>query len=143
MAEADHGDGGGVRQATEVVVNGVAQGLRSLDDAVAWFSGLSPAHRETVLRDVAGYAMQAHITPADGREGVLRSGVKPTANPAVMVCLDPPRYGFHRLPPDEHVRAFRVLVSVFAVADARRRETYCKGACGHPWHRLPAPAEGL
>ncbi|MEV7283428.1 DUF5958 family protein [Streptomyces sp. NPDC093252] len=87
--------------------------------------------------EVAGYAMQAHITAADGRAGVALSGVKPTANPSVMICMDPPRYGFARLPADEHVTAFRVLVSVFAVADTRRRETHCKGACGHPWHHLP------
>ncbi|MFD6549736.1 DUF5958 family protein [Streptomyces sp. NPDC058398] len=33
------------------------------------------------------------------------------------------------------------LVSVFAVADARRREMYCKGDCGHAWHNLPAATE--
>ncbi|MGM9380717.1 DUF5958 family protein [Streptomyces antibioticus] len=62
----------------------------------------------------------------------------PTANPSVMICMDPPRYGFASLPADEHVKAFRVLVSVFTVADTRRRETYCKGTCGHAWHNLPA-----
>ncbi|MEU5145669.1 MULTISPECIES: DUF5958 family protein [Streptomyces] len=107
-----------------------------------WFSALSPVGRETVLREVAGYAMQAHITAADGREGVARSGVKPRANPSVMICMDPPRYGFAGLPADEHVKAFRVLVSVFSVADTRRRLTYCKGTCGHAWHNLPtSPGE--
>ncbi|MEU6896019.1 DUF5958 family protein [Streptomyces sp. NPDC046557] len=38
-------------------------------------------------------------------------------------------------------KAFRVLVSVFAVADTRRRETSCKGTCGHPWHNLSATAK--
>ncbi|MBT2451469.1 hypothetical protein J7F03_31285 [Streptomyces sp. ISL-43] len=85
--------------------------------------------------------MQAHITAADGRAGVARSGVKPTANPSVMICMDPPRYGFANLPVDEHVKAFRVLVSVFAVADTRRRKTYCKGTCGHAWHHLPPATE--
>ncbi|MFD5430167.1 DUF5958 family protein [Streptomyces sp. NPDC127084] len=37
--------------------------------------------------------------------------------------MDPPRYGFAGLPSAEHVKAFRVLVSVFAVADTRRRDT--------------------
>lgn len=50
--------------------------------------------------------------------------------------MDPPRYGFAALPADEHVTAFRVLVSVFSVADTRRRETCCKGTCGHAWHNL-------
>ncbi|MEV8037473.1 DUF5958 family protein [Streptomyces sp. NPDC086182] len=62
-------------------------------------------------------------------------------NPSVLICMNPPRYGFAGLPSAEHVKAFRVVVSVFAVADTRRRETYRKGACGHAWHNLPAATE--
>jgi hypothetical protein len=130
--------GRAIRQQTERVVNEIAQGLRTLDAGVAWFAGLAPARQQEVLREIAGYAMQAHITAADGRAGVARSGVKPTATPSVMICMDPPRYGFAGLPAAEHVNAFRVLVSVFAIADTRRRETYCQGTCGHAWHNLPA-----
>jgi hypothetical protein len=135
-------DGRAIRCDTERVVNEVAQKLRTLDDGTAWFTALSPAGRTAVLQEVAGYAMQAHITTADGHGGVARSGVKPTANPAVMICMDPPRYGFAALPSDEHVKAFRVLVPVFSVADARRRQTYCKGTCRHAWHNLVPAAEG-
>ncbi|MFF9457984.1 DUF5958 family protein [Streptomyces flaveolus] len=74
---------------------------------------------------IAGYAMQAHMTAAAGRAGAARSGVRPTATPSVMICMDPPRYGFAGLPAAEHVKAFRVVVSVFAIADTRRHETYC------------------
>ncbi|MGW0874248.1 DUF5958 family protein [Streptomyces sp. NPDC002740] len=141
MTEPSSGDGRTLRRETERVVNEIAQGLRTLDGGVGWFSGLAPTRQQEVLQEVAGYAMQAHITAADGRAGVARSGVKPTANPSVMICMDPPRYGFVGLPSAEHVKAFRVLVSVFAVADTRRRETYCKGICGHAWHNLPAADE--
>ncbi|MER7000020.1 DUF5958 family protein [Streptomyces sp. NPDC000410] len=141
MTETSTADDRSFRRETEQVVNEIAQELRTLDDGTSWFTGLSPARRQDVLQELAGYAMQAHITAADGRAGVARSGVKPTANPSVMICMDPPRYGFARLPADEHVKAFRVLVSVFAIADTRRRETYCKGTCGHSWHHLPTPAE--
>jgi hypothetical protein len=127
-----------LRSETERVVNEVAQGCRTLDDGAAWFSGLSPVGRQAVLHEVGGYAVQAHITAADGSAGVAQSGVKPTANPSVMICMDPPRYGFANLPGDEHVKAFRVLVSVFSVADTRRRRTYCKDGCGHAWHNLSA-----
>ncbi|MFD4400963.1 DUF5958 family protein [Kitasatospora sp. NPDC058478] len=130
-----------IRREAGRVVNEVAQGLRTLDDGTTWFSALSPEGRQAVLQEVAGYAMQAHITAADGHAGVAQSGVKPTANPAVMICMDPPRYGFAALPSDEHIKAFRVLVSVFSVADTRRRQTYYKGACGHAWHNLPPAAE--
>ncbi|MFE2153572.1 DUF5958 family protein [Streptomyces lavendulae] len=139
MTATSSGDG---RSQTELVVNEIAQELRTLEDGVAWFSGLPPASRREVLRQVGGYVMQAHITSADGRAGVARSGVKPTANPSVMICMDPPRYGFSGLPADEHVKAFRVLVSVFAVADTRRRQTYCKGICGHSWHNLTSMPAG-
>ncbi|MFG2267331.1 DUF5958 family protein [Streptomyces sp. NPDC048720] len=131
-------DGRAFRREIERVLNEIAQELRTLDDGAGWFSGLAPARQTEVLQEVAGYAMQAHITAADGRAGVARSGVKPTANPSVMICMDPPRYGFAGLPTAEHVKAFRVLVSVFAVADTRRRKTYCKDGCRHPWHNLPA-----
>ncbi|MFF5158488.1 DUF5958 family protein [Streptomyces sp. NPDC000348] len=129
------------RRETERVVNEIAQGLRTVDTGVGWFAALIPARRQKVLQEVAGYAVQAHVTAADGRVGVARSGVRPTANPAVMICMDPPRYGFAGLPAAEHVKAFRVLVSVFAVADTRRRETYCTGTCGHEWHNLPAATQ--
>ncbi|MEU6620039.1 DUF5958 family protein [Streptomyces litmocidini] len=137
MLEINSEDERALRREAEQVVNEVAQGLRTLDDGTSWFSALSPAGRQAVLQEVAGYAMQAHITAADGREGVARSGVKPTANPSVMICMDPPRYGFAALPADEHVKAFRVLVSVFSVADTRRRQSCCKGTCGHTWHNFP------
>ncbi|MFF0698464.1 DUF5958 family protein [Streptomyces tendae] len=130
-----------LRRETERVVNEIAQGLRTLDSGVSWFSDFAPTRQQMVLQEVAGYAMQAHITTADGHAGAARSGVKPTADPSVMICMDPPRFGFAGLPSAEHVKAFRVLVSVFAVADTRRRERYCKGACGHAWHNLPAATE--
>ncbi|GEB60124.1 DUF5958 family protein [Streptomyces gardneri] len=126
MTEPSSDGGRTFRRATDRVALGIAQGLCTLDDGVGWFSGLTPTCRQGVLREVAGYAMQAHITAADGRAGVARSGVKPTANPAVMICMGPPRYGFAGLPSAEHIKAFRVLVSVFAVADTRRRG--CVGA---------------
>ncbi|WP_406114679.1 DUF5958 family protein [Kitasatospora purpeofusca] len=134
-------DGCSTRGATVRAVNEVAQGLRTLEEGTAWFSLLPQAERTAVLQEVAGYAMQAHITAADGSAGVARSGVKPTANASVMICMDPPRYGFAGLPAEEHVKAFRVLVSAFSVADTRRRQTYCQGGCGHSWHNLPAPGE--
>lgn len=141
MTEPSSDGGPAIARETERVVNEIAQGLRTLDAGAGWFSGLAPTRQQAVLREVAGYAMQAHITAADGRAGVAGSGVKPTANPSVMICMDPPRYGFASLPSTEHVKAFRVLVSVFAVADTRRRDTYCKGSCGHAWHNLPPATE--
>ncbi|MEU6947657.1 DUF5958 family protein [Streptomyces sp. NPDC046316] len=49
-------DGRAVRREAERVVNEVAQGLRTLDDGVAWFSTLSPVGRQAVLREVVAAA---------------------------------------------------------------------------------------
>ncbi|MGV4986721.1 DUF5958 family protein [Streptomyces sp. NRAIS4] len=79
------------------------------------------------------------MTGRTRRSGTLRG--EPTANPSVMICMDPPRSAFADLPADEHIKAFRVIVSVFSVADTRRSKTHCKGTCRHAWHNLPPTAE--
>lgn len=126
-------------QESERIINEIAQGLIQLDEGVNWFSALDPAQQKAVLREVVSYSMQAHATVGDGREGVARSGVKPTANPAVMIVREPLPDRMAKiinLQDSENVKAFRVLVSTFAVADTRRRDTQCKGRCGHEWHNL-------
>ncbi|MFI8192150.1 DUF5958 family protein [Streptomyces sp. NPDC085946] len=126
-------------RASECIINEVAQGLRVLDDAVAWFSSLEQAQQKAVLHEVVRYAMQAHATVNDAREGLLRSGVKPTMTPAVLIIREPILEQMGKiinLPPGEYVKSFRVLVSTFAVADTRRRETECRGTCSHAWHNM-------
>ncbi|WP_405883064.1 MULTISPECIES: DUF5958 family protein [unclassified Streptomyces] len=124
---------------SERIINEIAQGLIQLDEGVRWFSALESAQQKAVLREVVNYSMQAHATVEDGREGVSRSGVKPTANPAVMIVREPLPDRMAKiinLPDSENVKAFRVLVSTFSVADTRRRETECRGTCSHAWHNL-------
>ncbi|GIE85863.1 DUF5958 family protein [Actinoplanes regularis] len=126
-------------RASERTINEVAQGLRSLADAAAWFSLLDEAEQREVLRDVVHCAMQARATANDGREGLPHSGVKPTMTPAVLIVREPINEKMGKiinLPPDEYVKSFRVLLSMFAVADTRRRETKCRGSCSHAWHNL-------
>ncbi|MFI9248311.1 DUF5958 family protein [Streptomyces sp. NPDC053086] len=60
MTQTSSDDSHTYRRETERVVNEIAQRLRTLDAGVGWFSGLAPTHRQEVLQEVAGYAMQAH-----------------------------------------------------------------------------------
>ncbi|MFI0716412.1 DUF5958 family protein [Streptomyces inhibens] len=124
---------------SERIINEIAQGLISLEEGVKWFSSLEEADKKEVLHEIVRYAMQAHITTQDGREGVAKSGVKPTMTPAVLIAREPivERMGtIINLPAAENTKAFRVLISAFSVADTRRRETECRGACSHEWHNL-------
>ncbi|MEU6554908.1 DUF5958 family protein [Streptomyces sp. NPDC046915] len=126
---------------SELVINRVAQGIVPLAEGVAWFSALDRAGQTAVLVEIGHYLMQASATVEDGRAGVARAGVKPTVTPAVLITMEPflQRVGtIIGLPEAEHVKAFRVLVSTFTVADTRRRETRCQGRCTHAWHNLGA-----
>jgi hypothetical protein len=124
---------------SERVINEVAQGLRDMEEAVIWFDSLGQTEQRAVLQEVVRYSMQAHATAEDGRNGVAQSGVKPTMTPAVLIVREPILEQMGKiinLPPSEYTKSFRVLLSTFAVADTRRRETECRGACGHSWHNL-------
>ncbi|MEU8470280.1 DUF5958 family protein [Streptomyces sp. NPDC029006] len=38
-----------------------------------------------MLRDLAGFCIQAHATSEDGPKSIRRAGIRPTHTPAVMV----------------------------------------------------------
>ncbi|MFE9258863.1 DUF5958 family protein [Streptomyces sp. NPDC006879] len=57
MNEPSSDDGRAFRRETERVVNEIAQGLRTLDAGVGWFSDLAPTRQQEVLREVAGYGV--------------------------------------------------------------------------------------
>ncbi|MGC5040051.1 DUF5958 family protein [Streptomyces sp. DT73] len=123
----------------ERVINEAAQGILGYDESVDWFSSLEPMEQRAVLQEVVRYSMQAHATAEDGRQGVTRSGVKPTMAPAVLIVRGPALEQMGKilnLPPREYVHSFRVLLSTFTVADTRRRETECRESCSHAWHNL-------
>ncbi|MFE6912692.1 DUF5958 family protein [Streptomyces rubiginosohelvolus] len=126
-------------RASERMINEVAQELHSLEEGVEWFSAFAPEEQKSVLHEIALYLMQAHVTAEDGRKGLEKSGVKATMTPAVLIVREPilEQIGkIERLPQQEYLKAFRVLMSTFAVADTRRRETECRGTCSHAWHNL-------
>ncbi|WP_454324216.1 DUF5958 family protein [Streptomyces ambofaciens] len=80
---------------------------------------------------------QARARQEDVPDSITRSRVRPTHTPAVM--LTKWRFGMEFLPTYELVKAFRLLVALFSIADARRRRLYCARGCSHAWHNLPTP----
>jgi len=121
------------------MINEVAQGLRPMEEAVAWFSALEQSEQKAVLQEVVRHSMQAHATAEDGRVGQSLSGVKRTMTPAVLITREPILEQMGKiinLPSGEYIKSFRVLVSTFTIADTRRRETECRGTCSHAWHNL-------
>lgn len=122
-----------------VILNELAQGLRPLAPGIAWFETLVGEEQFEVLREVAGYCLQAGAVSEDGPESIRRAGIRPTHTPAVLVTrgrLSEQLAKIINLPQDERIKAFRLLVALLAVADERRRARFCAGGCSHAWHRL-------
>jgi Family of unknown function (DUF5958) len=125
--------------ASWVVLNELAQGIRPIDEGVDWFEGLAHAVQFEVLRDLAGFCIQARATSEDGQASIQRAGIRPTHTPAVLITrdrIDGQLRKIINLPQDERVKAFRLLVALLSVADERRRARFCANGCSHFWHHL-------
>ncbi|MFC8226355.1 DUF5958 family protein [Streptomyces sp. NPDC057287] len=125
----------------DVILNELAQELRPMSQGVEWFDGLSPEEQLETLRFLRHHCIQARAVIEDGPESIRRAGLRPTHTPAVLITrgkIDQQLGKIASLAPlDERRKAFRLLIAVLAISDARRRERYCSGGCGHWWHRLP------
>ncbi|MFJ4871441.1 DUF5958 family protein [Streptomyces sp. NPDC088757] len=126
----------------DVMLNGLAQGLRPMSQGLAWFDALAPEEQSEVLLFLCHHCVQARAVAEDGPEGIRRAGLRPTHTPAVLITRGRINDQLGKIasltPRDEHRKAFRLLVAVLAIADGRRRERYCSSGCGHWWHGLSA-----
>ncbi|MFF7590496.1 DUF5958 family protein [Kitasatospora purpeofusca] len=122
-----------------MVLNELAQGMRPLDQGVNWFESLIDTEQFEVLRDLAGFCIQARALIEDGPESIRRAGIRPTHTPAVLITrghLAEQLTKIINLPQDERVKTFRLLVALLGVADERRRARFCAHGCSHVWHHL-------
>ncbi|MFF3617315.1 DUF5958 family protein [Streptomyces sp. NPDC002580] len=132
----------------DVILNELAQGLRPMQEGVEWFDALPQEKQYEVLRHLSHHCLQARAVEEDGPESIRRAGLRPTHTPAVLITRSRIDQQLRKIagltPVDERRKAFRLLVALLAVADARRRVTFCRGDCGHWWHQRPVvdPAEG-
>jgi hypothetical protein len=130
-----------------VILNELAQGLRPLSQGLEWFESLTAGEQSGALRDLCQFCIQARATSEDAREGIRLSGIRPTLTPSVLVTrgrIDDQLGKVAGLTPrHERIKAFRLLVQVLGLADARRRERFCAGRCSHEWHQLAPGRESL
>ncbi|MEU0602182.1 DUF5958 family protein [Streptomyces sp. NPDC006393] len=126
----------------DVILNELAQGLRPMPQGIEWFDSLGPEEQSEVLLFLRHHCVQARAVDEDGPESIRRAGLRPTHTPAVLITrgrIDQQLGKIAALTPvDERRKAFRLLIALLAIADARRRERFCSGGCGHWWHQLPA-----
>ncbi|WP_406286842.1 DUF5958 family protein [Streptomyces sp. NBC_00209] len=126
----------------DVLLNKLAQGLRPMSEGIEWFDGLGQEEQSEVLLFLRHHCIQARAVAEDAPESIRRAGLRPTHTPAVLISrgrIDEQLGKIANLTPlDERGKAFRLLIAVLAIADARRRERFCSDGCSHWWHHLSA-----
>ncbi|ROQ97582.1 hypothetical protein EDE04_4083 [Streptomyces sp. 2132.2] len=105
----------------DVLLNELAQGLRPMSEGVEWFDDLGPEDQPEVLLFLRHRCVQARAVAEDAPESIRCAGLRPTHTPAVLISrgrIDEQLGKIASLtPPDERRKAFRLLISVLAVAD--------------------------
>ncbi|MFI6449404.1 DUF5958 family protein [Kitasatospora sp. NPDC050543] len=99
-----------------------------MHERVEEFLALEPESGRLRLRELADECLRAGTTDEDAADGIARAGLRPDQTPAVLLTrpADGGLGGRLRriadLPESELAQAFRLLVALLALADARRAE---------------------
>lgn len=123
----------------ELRINRLAQGLEPVEAGISWFNQSASVQRLEIMRALDLCIFQSHPTKEDVKSGIAKSGLKDTCSPCIVVQRKPfnlARQKVLSMTGLDQERAFRLFLSIFSVADRRRRETQCKGGCTHEWHNL-------
>jgi len=124
---------------SELKINKLAQGLIPLEEGLEWYDNSGAEDRESLMRALDLCVSQSHPTKEDIEKGIKLSGLKETYSPCVLVQkkhFNEARNNIIHMPELDQRRGFILLLSIFGVADERRRETQCKGGCTHEWHNI-------
>lgn len=115
-----------------------------MSQGIEWFDSLDRDGQSEVLVFLRHHCLQARAVDEDGPESIRRAGLRQTHTPAVLITrgrIDQQLGKIAALTPvDERRKSFRLLIALLAIADARRRERFCSGGCGHWWHQM-SPAD--
>ncbi|MET7649264.1 DUF5958 family protein [Streptomyces sp. NPDC005426] len=110
----------------DVLLNELAQGLRPTSEGIEWFDGLGYEEQSEVLLFLRHHCVHARAAAEDVPESIRRAGLRPTHTPAVLISKGHIGEQLGKIaglaPPDERRKAFRLLIAVLSIADARRRD---------------------
>lgn len=123
----------------QLTINKIAQGVITLEEGLAWFDSSDSESRLEIMGSLDLCIHQSHPNREDIERGIQLSGLKETYSPCVLIRkkhINEARAKVLAMPELDQRRAFILFVSVFGVADKRRRETQCKDGCKHEWHNI-------
>ncbi|WP_353376630.1 DUF5958 family protein [Microbulbifer sp. NBRC 101763] len=123
----------------EVTINRIAQGEIPIEEGIEWFKALPEEEQHKALRGMNLCIHQSHPREPEIEEGIKLSGLKETYTPCVIMrknTFNSARAKVLALPSHEWLKAFRLWLAIFTIADSRRRSTDCQAGCDHWWHNL-------
>jgi hypothetical protein len=119
-------------------LNSLAQDIRSMGEGKEWFEKLPFEKQLEILREISLYAQQAGVRESDVQNAIDKSGLKATYTPCILASKGNLKIQLAKilnLPKVEYLKSFILLLSLFSVADERRRNNQCKNGCSHWWHQ--------
>jgi hypothetical protein len=127
-----------------MVINKIAQDKLSLNEGLEWFDKLSFDEQREILLTTRFCLEQAIMDKENEDIEIIQKGIeliplKPTMTAVVLLKSHPLKIALNKillLPDNELKNAFISLVTLFKVADTKRRNMFCQNGCGHEWHNL-------
>jgi hypothetical protein len=123
----------------EIIINKIAQDKLDFDQGLIWFDALDDEQKIEAINNLCMFIQQAHPTKEFVDLGLELAPIKKTMTPVVIFRRQNLKTALNKirgLPQDEWKKAFVTMLSVFKVADTKRREIWCKDGCSHDWHNL-------
>jgi hypothetical protein len=124
----------------ELIINKISQDKICFDDGLSWFVNLDLSNQKEIILKLITFIQQSHPDKESIDLGLELAPIKKTMTPVVLLkTQDHFNVALNKiidLPDSEIQKSFITLISVFKVADKRRREIWCKNGCSHEWHNL-------
>ena len=122
----------------EITINQIQQELISQEDAKNWFLSFPNEGQQDILQRLSYMTIQAGAREEDVSLAITKSKLRATYTPCVLLSkgrLKEQMAKILKLPSSEFIKTFFLLISLLAIADARRYDKYCQDGCSHWWHR--------
>lgn len=120
------------------LLNRIAQGIQPLSDALTALQAADSKARAIFWRAIRRMVDPAAPTCENAAEAIAESNLDTACAPCVLLSEGPEPTAINsmcQLPEQEHERTLGLLITLFRIADVRRRkEQECGDTCKHWWH---------
>jgi hypothetical protein len=123
----------------QIFINQYSQNIYSLEKMEEWFNDRDYNDKKDVILNLLNMVIQVHATYEEILYIAESLGLLSSTSAIKLLNKNKPysKYGYELadLPEKELNKCFKLLISVFALADNRRKNKECISGCRHWWHQ--------